>query len=35
MVSARSPAEAWQLRCAIREGLFTYLQTLDGGVHMG
>jgi small-conductance mechanosensitive channel len=34
-ISARNPAEAWGLRCTVREGLFTFLQTLDGGVHMG
>ncbi len=34
-VSARSPKEAWALRCAIREGLVKFLQTRDGGAHMG
>jgi hypothetical protein len=35
MVSARSPTESWDIRCAMREGLIEYLQKLDGGVHMG
>ena len=35
MVSARNPAEAWDLRCFVREGLIEFLQTLDGGIHLG
>ena len=35
MVSARSPAEAWDLKCFLREGLIEFLQTLDGGIHLG
>jgi small-conductance mechanosensitive channel len=34
-VSAESPAEAWDIRCAIREGLIKFLQTFEGGVHLG
>jgi len=34
-VSARTPTEWWDLRCAVREGLITYLATIDGGVHLG
>jgi small-conductance mechanosensitive channel len=34
-VSARTPVEAWDLRCAVREGLITYLATIDGGAHLG
>ncbi|MGO8992923.1 MAG: mechanosensitive ion channel family protein, partial [Polyangiaceae bacterium] len=34
-VSAKSPADSWEIRCAVREGLITFLQTLDAGVHLG
>jgi small-conductance mechanosensitive channel len=35
VVSARSPKDVWVVRCAVREGLIKFLQTLDGGVHLG
>jgi small-conductance mechanosensitive channel len=35
MVSARSPSESWDIKCGVREGLIVFLQTLDGGVHLG
>jgi len=35
MVSATSPADAWDIRCAVREGLIKFLQTLEAGVHLG
>jgi small-conductance mechanosensitive channel len=34
-ISARTPADSWDLRCAVREGLIEFLRTLDGGVHLG
>jgi small-conductance mechanosensitive channel len=35
MVSARSPAESWDLKCHVREGIIEYLKGVDGGVHLG
>jgi hypothetical protein len=35
MISSRSPSDAWELKCSVREGLIVFLQTLDGGVHLG
>jgi small-conductance mechanosensitive channel len=35
MVSVRNPADAWDVRCFVREGLITYLATIDGGAHLG
>jgi len=34
-VSARTPADIWNLKCLVREGLFEHLRTFDGGVHLG
>lgn len=35
MVSARNPADSWDMRCYVREGLIEYLKTIDGGAHLG
>ncbi len=35
MVSARNVADAWDIKCSVREGLIVFLQTLEGGAHLG
>jgi small-conductance mechanosensitive channel len=34
-LSAKNPADAWELRCAVREGLVDFLKTIDNGAHLG
>jgi hypothetical protein len=34
-ISARTPADSWDLRCSVREGLIEFLRTVDGGAHLG
>ena len=34
-VSARNPVEAFEMKCAVREGLIALLATVDGGAHLG
>jgi len=35
MVSARNPADSWDVKCFVREGLIEFLRTQDGGIHLG
>jgi hypothetical protein len=34
-VSVRNPADAWEVKCFVREGLIAYLATIDAGAHLG
>lgn len=34
LLSAADAGKAWDLRCAVREGLIHFLQQLDGGIHL-
>lgn len=34
LLSAADASRAWELRCAVREGLIHFLQQLDGGIHL-